>query len=113
MPKRRFAVSGGASTILPGFKIPSGSKARLISRNASYSAGAEHLPHERAAYEAVAVFAGKRAAEFEHQVRHLLRDGLELPHALLRLQIDHRTNMQAADRSVSVNAGGGFVAAQR
>ena len=34
-PYRRLAVSGGASTILPGLKMPSGSNVRLICRNAS------------------------------------------------------------------------------
>ena len=36
-------VSGGGSTILPGFKMPSGSKVRLISRKASYSASPKIL----------------------------------------------------------------------
>ena len=34
-PYRRLAVSGGASTILPGLRRPSGSKVRLMCRNAS------------------------------------------------------------------------------
>ena len=58
--------------------MPSGSNVRLISRNASYNVVAEHLAHERAAHQAIAVLPRQRAAEFEHQVRHLLRDGLEV-----------------------------------
>ena len=34
-PKRKLAVRGGASTILPGLKMPCGSNVRLIVRNAS------------------------------------------------------------------------------
>ena len=34
-PNRKLAVSGGASTIFPGLKMPFGSNVRLIVRNAS------------------------------------------------------------------------------
>ena len=65
--------------------MPCGSKVRLISRNASYSTGPNICSHERTAHQAIAMLAGERAAEFEHQVRDLLRDRLELAHALLGL----------------------------
>ncbi len=56
------------------------------------------------------MLAGERAAEFQHQVRYFLRDGFEFADALLGLEINHRPHMQASDRSVGINPGGGFVA---
>ena len=103
-PYRRFAVSGGASTILPGLKIPCGSNVRLTVRNASYSDRAEHLLHERAADEAVAVLARQRAAVFEHEIADIVGDRLELPHAFLGLEIDDRPDVQTADRCVRIDA---------
>ena len=73
---------------------------------------AEHLAHERAAHQAIAMLARKRAAEFEHQVGHLLGDGFRTSDALLGLQIDDRPHVQAADRGVRVDAGGGAVAVE-
>ena len=70
----------------------------------------EHLLHERTAHQAVAVLAGERAAEFQHQVRDIVRDGFELAHALVGLHVDHRAHVQTADRGVRVDAGGGAVA---
>ena len=66
---------------------------------------AEHLLHERAAHEAVAVLARQRAAELEHEIGDVVGDGFELPHALFGLQVHHRPDVQAADRRVRVHAG--------
>ena len=65
----------------------------------------EHLLHERAAHQAVAVLARQRAAELEHEVGDVVGDRLELLHALLGLQVDDRPHVQAADRGVRVDAG--------
>ena len=37
----------------------------------------EHLPHERAAHQAVAVLTRERAAEFEHQIGDIVGQRLE------------------------------------
>ena len=70
---------------------------------------AVHLLLERAADQAVAVLARERTAILEHQLGDLLGDRLELPHALLGLEVDHRPDVQAADRGMSVDPGRGPV----
>ena len=55
------------------------------------------------------MLAGEGTAVLQHQVGDLRGDRLELPHALLRLEIDHRPDVQAADRGVRVDAGRGAV----
>ena len=90
--------------------MPSGSKVRFTCAERLVKHRAEHLPVERAAHQAIAVFGRKRAAEFQHQIRHLLGDGLELANPFLGLQIDHRPHVQAADRGVRVDSGRGSVA---
>ena len=71
----------------------------------------EHLAHERASHQPVAVLARQRAAEFEHQVRHLVRDRLERADTIAGLHVDDGTDVQAADRRVRIHAGGRAVAA--
>ena len=104
---------GPASTILPGLRMPAGSNVRLIVAEGVVDRRPEHLAHERAAHQAVAVLARQRAAELEHQVGAGVGDGLELPHARLGLQVDHRPHVQAADRGVGVDAGRGAVRADQ
>jgi hypothetical protein len=53
---------------------------------------AEHLPHERTAHQPIAMLPRERSAELA-QLRDIVRDGL-LPHALVGLHVDHRTNVQ-------------------
>ncbi len=64
-----------------------------------------HLLLERAADQAVAMFARERPAILEHQVGDFLGDRLELAHAVLGLEVDHRPDVQAADRGMRVDAG--------
>ena len=71
---------------------------------------AVHLLLERAADQAVAMLAREGTAVLEHQLGDLLGDRLELPHALLGLEVDHRPDVQAADRGVRIDAGLGPVA---
>ena len=71
---------------------------------------AEHLLGERSANEAVAMFAGQRAAELEHEVGDVVRDRAEALNALGGFQIDHWPDVQAADRRVRVHAGDRVVA---
>src|SRR5205807_28154 len=73
--------------------------------------GTEHLPHERAAHEAIAVFAGKGAAEFEHEIRYLLRDSFKLSDTLRGFEIDDRPHVQAAYGRMGINPGRGFMPA--
>src|SRR5262245_13441092 len=71
----------------------------------------EHPFHERAAHEAIAVLAGERAAELQHEIGAGGGDRLELPHAGLRLEIHDWPYVQAADRRVRVDAGARAVCA--
>ena len=100
---------GGVSTIRPGLKRPCGSNVRFQRPERLVELRAEHLFVERTAHEAVAVLAGQRAAEFEHEVGHLVGDRLELRHAVRGLEIDDRPHVQAADRRVRVDAGRGVM----
>ena len=72
---------------------------------------AEHLAHERAANQTIAMLARKRAAEFEHQIRHGLGEAFELGDALLGLHVDHGPHVQASDGGVRVDSGRGSVIA--
>ena len=72
---------------------------------------AEHLAHEGAAHQSVAVFARERPAEFEHQIGNVVGDALEPAHPLVGLHVDDRTNVKAADGSMRINSGRGVVAA--
>ncbi len=67
--------------------------------------GAEHLLHERAAHETVAMLARERRAEFECELGDVARNGLELPDPLLGLHVHDGPDVQAADRGVRVDAG--------
>ena len=71
-------MSGGLSTILPGLKIPSRIERAFDGAEGFVEQWPEHLPHERAAHQAVAMLAGKRAAELQHEIGDVLRDGFEL-----------------------------------
>ena len=51
------------------------------------------------------MFARKCSAVLEHQLGDFLGDGLELAHAFLGLEVDHRPHMKAADRGVRIDAG--------
>ncbi len=66
----------------------------------------EHLPHERAADQAVAMLTGQCAAELEHEIGDVVRQRLERLHTGVGLQVHHRPDVQAADRRVGVDAGG-------
>ena len=68
-----------------------------------------HLLLERAADQTVAMLARERTAVLEHQFGNLLGDRFELPHALLGLEVDHRPDVQAADRGMRIDAGLGLV----
>ena len=68
-----------------------------------------HLLLKRAAHQAVAVLARKSTAVLEHQLGDLFGDGRELAHALLGLEVDHRPDVQAADRRVGIDAGLGLM----
>ena len=57
------------------------------------------------------MLARKRAAELEHEVRDVVGNRFEAPHALRGLEVHDRPHVQAADRGVSVDAGDGPVAA--
>ena len=67
--------------------------------------GAEHLLGERTAYQPVAVLAGQRAAELEHQIGDVVRDRFEPPDPFGGLEVDDRPHVQTADRRVRVDAG--------
>ena len=69
---RRFSVIGGASTIFPGFRRPSGSKSGLDLAHRRVELGAEHAAVELAAGEAIPVLAGVDAAVAHHQLEDLL-----------------------------------------
>ena len=64
--------------------MPSGSNVRLICAERLVEHRPEHLLHERAAHQAVAVLARERAAELEHQVGDVVGDRLELADARRR-----------------------------
>ena len=110
-PKRRFDVSGGESTILPGLKMPCGSKVRLISRNASYSVspnicrmnGPRTRPSPCSPESAPPNSSTRSATSFAI--------ASNLAHALFGLHVDHRPHVQASHRSVRVNARRGSVPA--
>ena len=85
--------------------MPSGSNVRLMSLERLVERRPEHLLHERAAHQAVAVLARQRAAELEHEVGDVVGDRLERADAVVGLQVDHRPHVQAADRRVRVDAG--------
>ena len=91
--------------------MPSGSNVRLMLPERLVERRPEHLLHERAAHEAVAMLAGERAAELEHEVGDVVGERLERPHAFGGLHVDHGPHVQAADRRVGVDAGGGAVPA--
>ena len=69
----------------------------------------EHLLHERAAHEPVAVLAGERSAELEHEIGDVVGDRFELLHAGLGLHVHDRPHVQASDGRVRVDAGGRLV----
>ena len=71
--------------------------------------GAEHLLREDAAHDAVAVLAGEAAAELEHEVGDLLCDRGHLLDALVLLEVDDGTYVQAAGGRVAVVGGLGVV----
>ena len=72
--------------------------------------GTEHPLHERPAHQPVAVLAGERAAELEHQLGDVVGDGLELPDPRRGLHVDDGAYVQAADRGVRIDPGGAAVA---
>jgi hypothetical protein len=82
---------------LPGIEDPIGVEGSFDLAKGLVQRRPEHLTHERAAHQAVAVLGGERAAEFEHQIRHVVRNGFELADALFGLHVDHRANVQASD----------------
>ena len=102
---RRLSANGGVSTILPGLSSPCGSHSAFSSRKARVSSGPNMRSREDAAHDAVAVLPAERAAELQHQVRHLLRQPLRLLQPLRVLQVDDRPDVQAADARVSVVRG--------
>ena len=55
------------------------------------------------------MLAGEGAAELQHQVRYLLRDGFELPDSLFRFEIDDRAHVQAAYRGMGIDPRRGVV----
>ena len=55
------------------------------------------------------MLARKRTAVLEHEIGDFLGDRLEFPHALLGLEVDHRPDVQAADRGMRIDARGRLV----
>ena len=109
---RRCSVIAGASTILPGFSLLSGSNKRLYLPHRVVQRFAEDLPVELAARQPVAVLAGVRAAVLGDQVLDLLGDRAHGGHAVRVGQVDERPDVQAADRTVPVEPGGQLVPVQ-
>ena len=100
-PYLRLSVSGGLSTMFPGFIKFFGSKARFNSRNAWRIVGTVDALEIRAAGAPVAVLARDCPAELHHQVGNLIGDSLHLFKRPLGFQVDDRTNMKTSERSVS------------
>ena len=75
--------------------------------------GAEELAVPEAAGQAVAVLAAHRAAELDHQVGDLAGDRPQRLHALGRLDVDDRPDVQAADVGVAIARGRARRAARR
>ena len=74
-------------------------------RNASYSTGPNIFSMNGLRTRPSPCSPDKRAAVFEHEIGDLVGDRLELPHALVGLQVHDRPDVQAADRCVRVDAG--------
>ena len=95
--------------MLPGFIRLSGSKACLRRRKAFMSVGPYIRSRIGAAGAAVAVLAGDRAAELQHEIGDLVGDRPHLLHPARNLEVDHRTDVQAAHRAVAVVGADGVV----
>ncbi len=65
---------------------------------------AEHLFHERAAHQAVAMLTGERATELEHEIGACRCNVFELAYACLGFQVDHRPDVQTPDRGMRVDS---------
>ena len=65
----------------------------------------EHLFLEGRPHQSIAVFTGKGAAVFQHQIGHFRGDGLKAFHTLRALQIDDGPNVQQPNRCVRIEAG--------
>ena len=94
----------------PGFSMPFGSNASFTVSNARTMRGPNMALVELAAHQAVAVFAAVRALVFAHQREAFLGDGAHGRDVVRVLHVQHRPDMQAADRGVRVPGALGAVA---
>ena len=76
---------------------------------ALHHALAEHVAVELGAGDAVAVFAGVRAAVLSHHLERLFGDGTHRLHVAVELEVEHRAHVQRADRGVGVPGAVGVV----
>ena len=64
----------------------------------------EHLLHERAAHQPVAVLPRQRTTELHHEVGDLAGNRFERPDACLGLEVHHGAHVQASHRRMGVHA---------
>ena len=86
----------------PGFSMPGGSNASFTVSNARTMRAPNIALVEFAARQAVAVFAAVRALVFAHEGEAFLGHGAHRGDVLRVLHVQHRADMQAADRGMRV-----------
>ena len=102
---RRCTVSGSASTITPGLRMPLRVEQPLDLAHRAVELVAEDARVERRAHTPVAVLGGVDAVEGGHQLDDLLGHPLQRLHLVGPREVDVGPHVQAADRAVAVEAG--------